>query len=258
MQIDFFELYFIFLCGSLVKYIKLLIIMDKLVIVGIGSVTPDVIHFVRKYKLYEIVGFSVDKKYLVPKYLELPVYPLEELDLYVNKEEVKVFVAISWYNQLMRFKREKFEYLKSKGFHFANLISPLSSVNTESIGEGNWINDFVEIGSYAIIGDNNIVRSQSIIGHDTKMGSHNTLSGRAMVGGDNVIGDQNYFGINCTVFNKLNIGNKCIVGGGSVCKKDLCDYSIVTCPSSHYKIGTEKLNYFIMSPKGQNAVKELL
>ena len=59
--------------------------MDKLVIVGIGSVTPDVIHFVRKYKLYEIVGFSVDKKYLVPKYLELPVYPLEELDLYVNK-----------------------------------------------------------------------------------------------------------------------------------------------------------------------------
>lgn len=232
--------------------------MDKLVIVGIGSVTPDIIHFVNKYKLYEIVGFSVDKKYLVPKYRELPVYPLEELELYVNKEEVKVFVAISWYNQLMKFKREKFDDLKTRGFHFANLISPLASINTEDIGEGNWINDFCVIGSYVKIGDNNIVRSLSVIGHDTIIGNHNTLSGRAFIAGDNIIGNQNYFGINCTVFNRLKIGSKCIIGGASVCKVDLCDYSIVTCPSSHYKVGSEKLNYFIMSPKGQNAVKDIL
>ena len=167
---------------------------EKLIIVGTGGMAPEVVYFVEKYDLFDIQGFSVDKQYMVnSSYMERPVFPLEELEKYVDVEDVKIFVAISWYNYMNKYKRQKFEYLKEKGFHFANLISPLASVNSSAMGEGNWIMDFVYIGYKSNIGDNNTFCSHSLLGHGTTLGNHNVFSGGARVAGNNTIGNQNYF-----------------------------------------------------------------
>ena len=231
---------------------------ESLVIVGVGNLAPEVVDFVQRYDLFDIVAFSVDKKYITSsEYMGKPVYPLEELEKHVEREEVKVFIAISWYNYLNKYKRQKFEFLKEKGFHFANLISPLASVKTDHIGEGNWIMDFATIGFNTEIGDNNTFCAQSILAHHTILGNHNVLSGRSSVAGRNIIGDQNYFGFCSVVFNELIIGNKNIIGGGSIIKKNIGNYTITTAPESYHKQLREKSIEFFLSPKSVEFLKAL-
>ena len=153
--------------------------------------------------------------------------------------------------------RQKFEQLKARGFHFANLISPLASVNCTSIGEGNWIQDFVSVGFDTQIGDNNTICVQSQVGHHTIMGSHNVLAGRASIAGRSVMGNQNFLGFCSVVFNELTIGNKNLIGGGAIVRNSLPDFTITTAPESHTKQATEKSLEFIISPKGVEFLKSL-
>lgn len=231
--------------------------MEKLIIVGIGHMAEEVMFFVNKYKLFDIQGFAVDRQYLCSDFKGYPVYPIEELEQYADKGTVKLFVAILWYKNLNKYKRLKFEYLKEKGFHFANLISPLSSISTTSVGEGNWIHDFAVIGYNARIGDNNVFLSHIIVAHNASIGNHNVLTGRTIISGTVNVGDQNYFGVSSSVFNRIVIGNMCIIGGGSVVKKNLSDYSIVASPDSIIKKGSKKLNEFIISTKGLEVLTKL-
>lgn len=230
---------------------------EKLVIVGVGYIAPMVVDFIKGYDLFEIIAFSVNKEYLVPEYYGLPVYPIEELENHINKEEVKVFIAISWYNYLNKYKRQKFEYLKEKGFHFANLISPLASVKCASLGEGNWIMDFANIGFATHVGDNNTFCAQSLLGHHTTIGNHNVLSGQAVIGGSNMIGDQNYIGLGAIVFNQNTIGNKNLIGGGSIVKKNIPDFTVTTAPESHVRQFKEKNIEYFLSPKCTALLKSM-
>lgn len=227
---------------------------EKLIIVGVGSMAPEVVDFVNRYDLYDIVGFTVDEKYVNNNgYMDKPVYPLERIEEFVDKD-VKVFVAISWYNYMNKYKRQKFELLKKKGFHFANLISPLASVKCSSIGEGNWIKDFSEIGYNSQIGDNNTFTSRSSFGHYSIMGSHNVLSG-ATIAGNVTVGDQNYFGVGAIVFNKLKIGNKNLIGGGSVIKSNISDFTLSVSPESRYKKLNEETLEMLLSPNSVGILK---
>lgn len=232
---------------------------ERLVIVGTGTHSEDVVYFIQKYDLYDIICFTVDGDYITSKeYMGRPVYPFEVLEKYVNPNEVKVFIAISWFNYMNKYKRLKFEQLKSRGFHFANLISPLASVNCSKIGEGNWIHDFSSIGFDSQIGDNNTICAQSQVGHHSVIGSHNVLAGRASIAGRTVIGDQNFLGFCSVVFNELTIGNKNLIGGGAIIRSSIPNFTITTSPESHTKQATEKSLEFIISPKGVEVIKTLL
>lgn len=201
----------------------------------------------------------MDEKYIKSdEYMDRPVYPLENLESYVQVGGVKIFIAISWYNYLNKYKRQKYEILKEKGFQFANLISPLASVNCSLMGEENWIQDFVYLGFKSEIGDNNTFCCHSFLGHYSKIGSHNVLSGRSSVAGNNIVGDQNYFGMCSCVFNKLVLGNKNLIGGGSIVKKNVGDCTIVTAPNSKYNQASEKAVEFCLFPKSIEIVNQVL
>ena len=231
---------------------------ERLVIVGIGSHSEDVVDFVQKHDLFDIVCFTVDREYIVSnEYMGKPVYPFEDLEKYVDPEDVKVFIAISWFNYMNKYKRQKFEQLKARGFHFANLISPLAVVNCTDIGEGNWIQPFVVIGFDSKIGDNNTICAQSQVGHHTIIGNHNVLAGRASIAGRSVIGNQNFLGFCSVVFNELTIGDMNLIGGGAIVKHSLPDCTITTAPDSHTKKATKKSLEFIISPKGVEVLKTL-
>lgn len=230
---------------------------EKLVIFGIGTFVSEIIYFIKKYELFDIVGFTVDKKYFVPTYDNLPVYPFEDLEKYVDKNSVKLFVAISVNNKFNKYKREKFEDLKNRGFRFANLISPLASINTNNIGQGNWICDFAFIGYNTTIGDNCVFLEHSLLAHHSKVDDHTFFAARATVAGLTNIGKNCYLGLSCNVFNKLNIGNFCLIGGGSNVKKDLNDFTNVVGSDSNIQKGSLKLNELLLSPQGVNFINYL-
>lgn len=211
--------------------------MEKLIIVGIGDLAKDVSFFVNRYKLFQIVGYSVNKQYLTnEQFMDCPVYPLENLEAYVDKNEVKIFVAISWFNYLNRDRKNAFLYLKDKGFSFANLISPKADVLTDDIGEGNWICDYAYLDFSSKIGSNCILRNHTYLAHYASLGDHVAVIAKASIGGGAVVKNQSYIGMCAVVFNNVVVGEKCLVGGATIVKRSLPNYSRIKLSDSTMEI----------------------
>jgi len=223
--------------------------MEKLVIFGTNNFANEVVHKVEQYNLYDVVGFTVNQEYMKSdEYMGKKVYPVEELEKYFAKNEIKIFSAISRNNYLNRVRKEKFDELKSHGYTFANIISPHAIVCTDNIGEGNWINDFAHIGYDAKIGNNNIIGANTSISHYAVVGNHNSFSLGVCMGGHSVCGDCNFFGLNSVVFNRVIVRNKCIVGGGAVVKKDIKDFSLCVAAETIIRQCSEEMVEHIISP----------
>lgn len=209
--------------------------MEKLLIIGAGYLAEEVVSFIQRYDLFEIIGFAVDTNYIKEEHMGYPVYNLKNIENGIDKNEAKIFIAISWYQYLNKYKREKYDELKAKGFHFANLISPSATVLSQDIGEGNWIDDQVYIAYGSSIGSNNTFRPCSYVAHHSSIGNHNVLSIKSTICGSVTMGDCSFIGASALVFNKVRIGNKCIVGGGAIAKRDLLDYSMVVASDCYIK-----------------------
>ena len=200
---------------------------EKMIIVGAGFLANEIVDFIEHYDLYDIVGFTVNEEYFRgDTYLGRPVYPMEKLEEYYKPDEVKLFMAISWYQEMMGVREVKFNELKARGYHFANVISPRSYIWTDELGEGNWICDNVYIGYKAKLGSNNIFRACCDVQHYSVVGDNCFIADYTMVAGHVTIGDRSFIGISCAIHNRVNIGKKCVVGGGCVIKYDVPDYSL--------------------------------
>ena len=207
---------------------------EKLIIVGTGSATGEVVDFISMYGLYDIAGYAADEAYITQDTLNgQPVYPLEKLDRYIESG-TKLFIAISWYQRLNSLKRKKYEELKARGFTFANLVSPTATVFSE-MGEGNWIGDGCYLAYNTKVGNNNTFRPLACLCHGSEVGNHNVIGVRSNVAGHTKIGNQVYVGIGATVFNKLTVGDKCVIGGAAVVKRNLPDFSLVVAADSVVK-----------------------
>lgn len=228
--------------------------MEKLIIIGAGVWASEITQFVEYHNLYEIVGYAVNREYLVEEYLGRKVYNLEELDKLIEKK-TKLFISISWHQKLSDVRRDIFNSLKAQGFEFANLIAPTAIIKGTNMGEGNWISDGAFLGFNTIIGDNNIILPQSLIGHHTVLGNHNALAGRACIGGACSIGDQNYIGMNATIFNELHVGYKNIIGAGAILKDDITDFTMVSAPESIVKKTKEKVVNLAVSAEFQKGAR---
>lgn len=198
--------------------------MKKLVIIGTGAMARDVTAFVNRYELYEIVGYACNKEYVESSrkaQAKWNICALDELEQKYDKNDIELFVAISQFQMLNRVRKDTFNALKQRGFHFATLISPTATVLSKRIGEGSWIQDSAYLSTETEIGENVIVDILSYIAHFSKIEDHVFVAGRATIFGSVTIGEQCFIGAASTIFNDVRIGHKCLIGGGVTIKKDV-------------------------------------
>jgi UDP-3-O-[3-hydroxymyristoyl] glucosamine N-acyltransferase len=120
------------------------------------------------------------------------------------------------------------------------------------------IGDNVEICANSSIARGSI--SDTVIGDGTKLDAlvhvaHNVIIGRnceltagTIIGGSTTVGDTSWMGLNCTLKNKIRIGNKVIVGAGACVIHDVPDEDIVAgvpAKSIKHKVISDKL--FLMA-----------
>jgi UDP-3-O-[3-hydroxymyristoyl] glucosamine N-acyltransferase len=120
------------------------------------------------------------------------------------------------------------------------------------------IGDNVEICANSSIARGSI--SDTIIGDGTKLDAlvhvaHNVIIGRnceltagTIIGGSTTVGDTSWMGLNCTLKNKIKIGNKVIVGAGACVIHDVPNEDIVAgvpAKSIKHKVISDKL--FLMA-----------
>jgi UDP-3-O-[3-hydroxymyristoyl] glucosamine N-acyltransferase len=120
------------------------------------------------------------------------------------------------------------------------------------------IGDNVEICANSSIARGSI--SDTVIGDGTKLDAlvhvaHNVIIGRnceltagTIIGGSTTVGDTSWMGLNCTLKNKIKIGNKVIVGAGACVIHDVPDEDVVAgvpAKSIKHKVISDKL--FLMA-----------
>ena len=137
---------------------------EKLMIIGTGANAKHVYSLIKNYDLFEVIGFAVNREYLTNEIFEgLPVYAIEELENVIDKNEVKLFVALLW-NRLNADRKKLYTELKAQGYKFANVISPRASIRGKIVGDNCWIHDFVVIQNDAVIHSNIAIMAYSLIG----------------------------------------------------------------------------------------------
>ena len=210
--------------------------MDNIIIIGTSVAANNICKFVEKYKLYNVLGFAVNMEYKTEAtYLDKPVYCIEELDQIIDKAKDYIFVAIQW-NRLNADRRKVYEQLKGVGYKFANLISPLASINGTLTGDNCWITDFVCIDTDAVIGNNVFVKVGAWVGDHAQIGDHCFIGAKSTVGGGVHVGEQSFIGLGSVVFDDTTVGKKCIVGAATALKRNLPDYSVYKTTSDNYVV----------------------
>lgn len=205
--------------------------MKKLIIAGISDTADRIYSLVKRYNLFNIIGFTVDKEFIPTKPFYAkgnnePIYPLESLKDYISIEEDLVFVAILW-NHLNKDRRIFFEKMKSQGYHFANIISPFSRFRGDLMGCNCLLSDGVIVQENVVFGDDIYVMDGALIGHRTHVQNHCFLAIGSTICGSCVIGEQSFIGARATVFDETIIGKKCIIGGGTIIKRNVPAYSLI-------------------------------
>lgn len=200
--------------------------MERLLIIGTSTAARNLYKFVRKYKLFEVIGFAVNETYKsIDTYCDEPVYALEKLDGVFDKKVDYIFVAIQW-NKLNADRRKVYETLKVGGFRFANIIAPSAVINGVLKGDNCWIceNTIIDFGTE--IQENVFMKIGSIVADECKVSAHCFIGARSFLAGGVTVGEQSFIGVGTIVFDNVAIGKKCIVGAGTALKRNLPDFTV--------------------------------
>lgn len=210
--------------------------MQNLVIVGISDTADRIIRFVERYNLFHVLGCTVNKEYMPKTGMaivggqERKVYPLEELDQYIDKKNDLLFVAVLW-NRLNADRRKLYQKVKDMGYKLANIISPMACVRGEIKGDNCWISDGVFLQEKTMVGNDVFIMDNAMIGHRSMIEDHVFVTIRATICGSVTIGEQSYIGANSAVFDEVKIGKKCLIGGATIVKRNIPDFSVVKVPN---------------------------
>ena len=131
-------------------------------------------------------------------------------------------------------------------FKFVNCLHPKSILGKDvTLGVGNVVMAGAIINSSSRINNHCILNTNSSIDHDCLMSNFSSIAPNATVGGKVKIGDYSAIGIGVNIFNNVNIGHNCIIGGGSLVCHDTNENSIYYGSPSKFirehKIGDEYL-----------------
>lgn len=193
-------------------------------VIGTNETADRITQFVERYNLFNIIGYAVDRKYINgDEFHGKPVWAIEELEKYIDKEQCQLYVALFW-NHLNGDRRRLYERLKQENWQFAQIISPLASIRG-SVGDNCWIMDYAVIQEGAVCGNNIIIADFCLVGNMAKIDDHCFLGPKSTIMGSAYVGKQTFIGTNATIFDVVHIGNKCLVGACTIQKYDMPDCS---------------------------------
>lgn len=200
--------------------------MEKVIIYGTGHHAELVAHEMKRYKLHDVVAFTVQEKYFSESELNgLPVVSYEDLAQTYPPDKFKMFIAVGP-QYVNRAREDLFQDAKRKGYGYVNCICPSPSISEDIVvGENVYIDFFSVISNFVKIGDNATLIA-SKIGHHSKIGDNCFISASLLAG--NVSLEKNVFiGLGSAIGPNITLGKHTVVGMGCVISKN-------TKPSSVY------------------------
>jgi len=107
------------------------------------------------------------------------------------------------------------------GGTLATIIASTAHVSQYAqIGEGSVIMHQAVVNADAIIGRGCIINTFANIEHDSKIGDYCHISTGAMINGNCVVGKETFFGSKSVMVNGIEIASGCVIGAGSLIRKN--------------------------------------
>jgi sugar O-acyltransferase (sialic acid O-acetyltransferase NeuD family) len=180
---------------------------------GHGKVVAD---------LAEILGYQVaffDDAY--PEKSQVEHWPIlgDTQSLIEQKHVYKNVVVAIGFNNI---RRQKTQLLTAEGFNFPCLIHPDARVSRYSrVGDGSVVLSSAIINAFSLIGEGCIINTAAVIEHDCMIGGFSHICPKATVAGTCSFGEEVWFGVGSCTRQLIKIGDRSIIGAGSVVVKDI-------------------------------------
>lgn len=190
--------------------------MKNVALIGAGGLAFEVISFLEKSCRYNV-------EYLYDSTIKEDIKKNGYLISNKLKIDIPHFIAVGY-------PETKQKIIKSIKVHL-KLASPFIHVlgaqgNNVHIGDGSVIYPMVTLTSNISIQQMATINSNSLIGHDCKIGEMFHASTGSAVSGNVTIGDRVFLGANSCIKEKISICSDVIIGAGGVVIRDIKDPGI--------------------------------
>jgi sugar O-acyltransferase (sialic acid O-acetyltransferase NeuD family) len=206
--------------------------MKSVIIAGSGGHAKVVIDIIHEMNLIskdiKIIGITSNSLSISDSFFGYPI--LGNDDIFKSYADDKnFFVAMGLGGYRDNILREKvFQYVKSMGVTFMNVIHPLAIISrTAILGEGIVIFPGVIINTEVIIGDNTIIATGSTIDHETIIDSNVLVSAGVTVGAYSKIGKYCVLALGSKVISGIDIEQNVLVAAGAVVVSNVMKNKIV-------------------------------
>lgn len=199
--------------------------MKDIYLVGASTTAIRVIELIRHHNLFRIKGLIVDDEYKQDEtFYELPLLGVSEFKKKANCFDVALFICIGW-NRLNSDRKKVFNTFKE--FNLVNIISPTAIIRGDILGRNVYVGDNCIVEAKSKIFDNVYIDHCAFIGYNVAILNNVFLALRSTLAGSVKIGEQSFIGMGALIFDKTIVGNKCIISGGEIVKRNIADNSIV-------------------------------
>lgn len=194
--------------------------MEKIVIIGGGSFTGNLINYIEGMNQFEIVGYTDMEDH--GNFWEVAYLGNDSIlsDLYA-RGVTKAAIAIGNRLSDTTVKQKVVNKAKAIGFGFPVIKGANVIVHKGvEIGEGTILRDACIIQSNCKIGDFAMIGDRAVISHDTLIGHYSQVVSGCVLGKGITIGNSVFFGFSAVVTNDVTIVDGCIIGALSMVNRD--------------------------------------
>lgn len=188
----------------------------KLIIFGIGPIAEIVYYYATEVCCFEVVGFTVDKKFMKNStFIGKEVVPFEKLNNFFNVNECNVFVAIGYHDH-NKIRARKCSAVLKKGFTLTSIIHPkIDLFKSLKIGDNCLVLSY-HIQPCVEIGDNVFIWTGAIISHHSIIGNNNWISPGVSIAGNVQLKEYCYIGIGVIINHGIIISPETTIHAGTI------------------------------------------
>lgn len=148
-------------------------------------------------------------------------------DQIINHTNDAVFIVTVGHIKDAALRIKLHQKIVDAGGTLATIIASTAHVSKYAqIGEGSVIMHQAVVNADAIIGRGCIINTFANIEHDAKIGDYCHISTGAIINGNCLVGNETFFGSQSVMVNGIEITSGCVIGAGSLVRKNITQKGI--------------------------------
>jgi len=185
-----------------------------ILLLGAGGHARACIDVIEQNGFYEVAGLVGLAEEAGTNILGYSVIGVDNNIPELLKEFTNVLIAIGQIKTHVQRER-LFNTVMQNGGNLQSVISPSAYVSKHAkIGDGTIVMHGAIVNAGASVGKNCILNSQSLIEHDSVIADHCHIATSATINSGVTISSGTFIGSNCSVRQRTNIGEHCVIGMG--------------------------------------------